>query len=205
MPPVVGDFAQRLYDRLGELTVQDANLGYPLLTYLGAIGDNLIEDLYQIIIDQPDGTPGWGILLDPLRCPVFALPWLGQLVGVTVDTTQTEANQRAQIQAVGGWYRGSVGSMLAASKPFLSGTKFSQLVERYGGDAYAILYITHSAETPADPTAMQNAVLAQKPAGINLTFANVVGQLWGDVKTNWPTWTNVKSNYPLWNDVRNGP
>lgn len=205
VPSDLGPWGARLYAKLGDLTAPDQGLGYPLVTYIKALADQGYEDLYAIITDQDDGTPGWAILLDPLRCPAIALPWLGQFVGVAVDTTLSEANQRAQIQAVGGWYRGSVPSMLAAAKPFLSGSKFTQMVERYAGDAYQILYITHTAETPSDPTAMQAAVIAQKPAGIILTFSNVVGLLWGDVKTEWPTWAAVKANYATWNDVRNGP
>lgn len=202
--PVLDTFAANWYTRLGDMTTPDANNAYALANFLKSIGTSQ-QDIYDIVVDQPDGTPGWGILLDPVRCPAVALPWLGQLVGVSVDTTQNEAAQRAQIIAVGGWRRGQVASMLAASKPFLTGTKYSLLVEKYGGDAYAILYVTHTAETPADPTAMQAAVIAQKPAGLNITFNNVVGQLWGDVKNNHATWQAVKTAYATWNDVRNGP
>lgn len=204
--PIVGSWAQRLYDRLGSLQRNvDAANGWPLLTYLGAIGDNEMQLVEDLVVDRDSGINGWAILFDANTCPAYALPWLGQLVGVTVDTTLNETAQREQIVAVGGWRRGSPDSMLNAAKPYLSGLKFTQMVERYGGDAYQILYITHTAETPADPTAMQDAVIAQKPAGIILTFANFAGQSWGDLKTlHGPTWQDVKNNYALWNDVRNG-
>lgn len=203
-PPVVGSWAQKLYDRLGPITIPDAANGWPLKTFIGAIGDNFMQDIEDLVTDQEDGTPGWAILLNPDTCPAYALPWLGQLVGVKVDTTLNVTFQRQQIEAVGGWYRGSPNSMINASKPYLTGTKFVQLVERYGGNAYEILYITHTAETPtgAQLAAMQAAVIAQKPAGINLTFANYLGATWGDIKSGYATWQAVKNNFAFWNDVK---
>lgn len=200
--PIVGTWAQNLYDRLGPIKDQDAALNWPLLTYVGALGDKLMQDINDLVVDQPDGTPGWAILLSPATCPLYALPWLGQLVGVSVDTSLAEVFQRNQIANVGGWYRGSPNSMVNASKPFLSGTKFVQLVERYGGNAYELLYITHTSETPTDPTAMRAAVVAQKPAGINITFASYVGATWADIKAGYATWQAVKNNFAFWNDVK---
>lgn len=205
--PVVGTWAQRLYDRLKPIHDKDASRGYPFLLYIGAMGDNLMQQIEDLSVDQSDGTPGWSILLNPYTCPAYALVWLGQLVGVTVNPAYNEADQRSQIIAVGGWNRGSVASMLAAAKPFLTGTKFTAMVERYTGDPYQILYVTHTAETPtADPglTAYKNAVIAQKPAGIGLTFATHVGQSWADMQAAHTTWTAVRSFYPTWNDVVNG-
>lgn len=203
MPPIVGDWAQRLYDRLAPVHQQDAALGYPFLIYLGAMGDKLMEDIDFLVSDSDIG-PGWSRLFDTGTCPSYALPWLGQIVGVRVNPLLSDLDQREQIREVGGWSRGTPGSMLAAAQPYLTGTKFTLMIERYGGDAYQILYITHTAETPADPTLMEAAVIAQKPAGIVLTFANYVGQTWGDVKSGNATWQDVKNNFALWNDVRNG-
>lgn len=203
--PIVGSWTERYYRSIEQLTAKDESLGWPLLTYLGAIGGVTHQDIDDLVKDQPDGTPGWGVILDPVRCPAYALPWLGQMVGVVVDPNLSVANQRLQVIAVGGWYRGSPNSLINAAKPYLSGTKYVALVERYTGDAYQVLFVTHSAETPVDPTAMRNAVIAQKPAGIVITFQDYLGQTYAQLKASThTTYTLVKSFYANYDLVRRG-
>lgn len=201
--PVVGSFAEAVYAQLFPYTSQDEKLGWPLLIYLGAICDSA----FQIVDDlgrDSGGVVGWGKLLDPTTCPDYALPWLGQLVGVDVDQTLSVPNQRLQIQSVAGWSRGTPASIIAAAQAYLSGTKFVSLQERFSGNAYWLGINTHTAETPADTTAMIAAITAVKPAGIIL-FLNVTpGQTFGAMLAHDLTFQGTKTNWPTFDDLRHG-
>lgn len=201
--PVVGAWAERVYADLGPYTSQDEALGWPLLIYLGAIGDKFFQQIDDLARDQ-GSVVGWGNMMNPNTCPAYALPWLGQLVGVVVDTTLSEANQRAQVIAAAGWQRGTPASIIAAAQLYLSGTKFVSLQERYGGNAYALNIITHTGETPADTSAMVAAVKAVMPAGMIVTFATYVGQTYAQLKAAYATYTAVKAAYATYDDVRHG-
>lgn len=201
--PVVGAWAERAYAGLGPYTEQDEALGWPLLIYLGAVGDQMFQEMDDLGRDQ-GSIIGWGNVFNPSLCPAKALPWLGQFVGVEVDTTLSEANQRAQVAAAAGWQRGTPASIISAVQLYLTGTKYVSLQERFGGNAYALNIITHTAETPVDTTAMVNAVKAVIPAGFLLTFATYVGQTYAQLRTTYATYTAVKAAYATYDDVRHG-
>lgn len=201
--PIVGSWAEQVYASLEPYTGQDEVLGWPLLIYLGAIGDSQFQVVDDLARDDGDRV-GWSKIMDVNLCPAFALPWLGQLVGVVVDTTLSEANQRLQIAATAGWFRGTVAAMTAAAQLYLTGTKYAIVQERLGGDAYSIGIQTHTSETPADTTAMLVAIKAVTPAGMLLTLNIFIGQTWGQLKTHSPTWTAVHSDWGTWDGVRHG-
>lgn len=197
---MVGVWAERAYATLFPYTAPDESLGWPLLIYLGAIGDVLFQEM-----DDLGRTPnGWGDVMNVNTCPVQALPWLGQLVGVQVDTNLSEANQRAQVKAAAGWQRGTPASIIAAVQRYLTGAKYVLLQERFGGNAYALNIVTHTAETPADLTAMKNALLEVVPAGMIVTFANYLGQTYADLKAHFATYAAVTAAYATYDDVRHG-
>lgn len=198
--PVVGSWAERAYANLGPYTTQDAALGWPLLVFLGAIGD----ELFQEMDDLGRTTNGWGDVMNPHTCPVYALPWLGQFVGVVVDTTLSEANQRAQVIAAAGWQRGTPASIIAAVQRYLTGSKYVLLQERFGGNAYALNIVTHTAETPADTTLMIAAAKAVIPAGMITTFTTYIGQTYADLKAHYATYAAVTIAYATYDDVRHG-
>ena len=66
-----------------------SNNPIPAATGLQAIDD--------IIRDTPY-DPGYSILLDINRCPTYALPWLGQFVGVRFLMVQPDSVMRQRIQ-----------------------------------------------------------------------------------------------------------
>lgn len=201
--PVVGAWAERAYAALAPYTGPDEAFGWPLLIYLGAIGDQFFQMMDDLGRDQGD-VVGWGNVMNPNTCPAYALPWLGQFVGVVVDTTLSEANQRAQVIAAAGWQRGTPASIIAAVQRYLTGAKYVALQERFGGNAYALNIITHTAETPVDTTEMMNAVKAVIPAGFLLTFATYIGQTYLQLRTNYATYLAVRTAYATYDDVRHG-
>jgi hypothetical protein len=166
-----------------------------LLAWLDGPGQ-ILQVLDSLIRDTTT-DPGWSILLDVDRCPDYALPWLGQLVGVRFDSTLTDPVQRrAAIRNRSGFARGSVAAIRSAAQRFLTGTQRVDIAERDTGPyhltvtvyqsqmtglSYAdlgALYPTYAALTAAFATyagfsaqtvALTSALLAAKPAGLLLT------------------------------------
>jgi len=191
-------FADRLYWMLGPLAGQDPAYGWALLILCNAVGQ-MFQELEDLARDSPDG-PGWSALLDITRCPDEALPWLAQFVGVRLLPDSSPADQRARILATDGWRRGTPAALVSATQATLTGTKRVTLRERDGGDAYALRVQTLTGETP-DPTATQNAILSQKPAGLVLTYQTIPGQDYTTLKTAKANYAAVKSSYATYTGV----
>jgi hypothetical protein len=200
--PVVGEVAEEMYRRMGPVTDQDEVLGWPLLTYVGAFCDTYLQDIDDLSSDQPT-YGGWGGIMNPDTAPLYALPWTAQFVGVRYNSALSQADNIALIKEPTGWKRGSPQAIIAAIKPFLTGSKSVVLTERYTGDAYKVLVTTQTGECPNVP-AMQAAALAQKPAGILMTFSAVLGQLYSQLKTAQATYAAAKAAYVNYTAMRNG-
>jgi len=85
---------------------------YPLYTWINTFS-NLLDTIDGLSRDNIDFTevasnanlnnmvpPGWSQIMDVNRCPVYALPWLAQLFGVTLvaDSTLSSSAQRTAWQ-----------------------------------------------------------------------------------------------------------
>lgn len=196
--------ADRLYQgELAPLAYDDPSHNGSLRTLVDAVG-GMFQQVATLAED--DGRlPGWSILLDVDRCPGYALPWLGQFVGVTVDATLDEAGQRDQIRNESGMARGTPAAMIAAAQRFLTGNKTVYMIERDASvcasePAYGLKMMTRTDETP-DQAAVLAALTAAKPAGIILEYELIDGQTWQDVIDNYPTWADVIATYATWQDV----
>lgn len=135
-PPSAATFAaatDELYDALGPIpTLGDGDeaAGWPLRRYIDGLGQ-ILQRIIDLSADTPTGEPGWSIILDPARCPTYALPWLAQLVGVRFTAAQdTDARQRAAIRAEQGFNRGSIAALEAAIAPYLAAGSLPVIVER---------------------------------------------------------------------------
>lgn len=185
-----------LYNELGPLTAGDDALGYPLRTYVDTAAGQILQDLDDLVRDTPAG-PGWSQAMDPDRAPTAALGWLGQFIGVLVDTSLSDPDQRTQIKTESGFARGTVGAIKAAAEKHLAAGQYATITERSGGNAYAlkvtvngagvqrrdyadlaVSYPTYNALAAAFPTyadfapasdQITAAINAVKPAGLVLT------------------------------------
>ena len=96
-----------LYNRIGWAKYKDTT--GVLLRWLAGMGE-MVQAIDSLCMAQnDDGTiaPGWSQVLDINRCPTAALPWLGQFVGVSVDPSQRDDQQRYAIEQEHGFARGT--------------------------------------------------------------------------------------------------
>lgn len=108
----------------------DATNGYQFLTWLDGMGkqQQLVDDLCR----DNQNFPGWSIIMDVSRCPTYALPWLGQFLGVRFNPLQivSDAAMRAAISAQGNFGRGTVAAIKAAGAQFLGPGGYINVIER---------------------------------------------------------------------------
>lgn len=195
----VGSFAQRLLDALEPMTANDPVTAAALETFLGSIGDELFQLIEDYAGDTDDGQAGWGNLLDVNLSPPEALPWLAQVVGVQLMAGLSTDDQRQQIRDLASWQRGTAASIRGAVLPYLTGTKTVIFRERdiaaYAPEpAYGLTIITQTSETP-DPTAVLNAILRQKPAGIVLNYEVLTGEDLEEVYLDFATLQTIHDDY----------
>lgn len=164
--PDYGSVADDLHDALGAWASQDEDLGWPLLTFLGGIGQTL-QWLSDLVRDSDDGRPGWSSAMDPDLIPAAGLDWLGQFTGVRFVDPTTEQGKRDGIKAHVNWNRGTPAAMRTAAQTTLTGNKTVNILERTSS-AWTMTVVTRTSETP-DAAATLKALMSQKPAGIVLT------------------------------------
>lgn len=197
--PVIGTAGAELYADLAPLAYDDENQNWALMTLAAAIGA-MLQPINDLARDTPAG-PGWSQLLDVTRCPTNALPWLAQFVGVQLTPGLTDAQWRTQIVMEAGMARGTVATMRAAAKKYLTGSQTVGILERTS-DAYNFTVVTYTSETP-DSDLVLAALTAAKPAGLVMDYLTVTGQIWQQLIDNYATWADVISAYATWQDVIN--
>lgn len=196
--PLLPSYAARLYQALQPLAYDDASQGYALAYLCKAIGA-----MYQPVCDLVEDTaagPGWSPLMDVARCPLFALPWLAQLVGVTLTDPSDDAGSRAEIRAAAGFSRGTVAAMKAAAAATLTGDDPTVIFRERDGSAYRLTVLTRTSETP-DEAATLAALTAQKPAGIVLTYLTIPDWTYGDLHAAYTTYSDVHGAYTTYRGV----
>lgn len=190
------DFAQDVLDALLPMLYADVAPDTPLTDYVTGLSQPF--ELVEEWASDTDTQVGWSLLLDVDRCPLEALPWLAQLVGLRLNTALSEADQRQQLHDVSNWKRGTPGAIIGAPKPYLTGTQSVVLRERYdgsGNDApYDFEVITVASET-TDEDAVLAALTAQKPGGDRLTYVNASGPDLQYIKDNFATLQDLKNAY----------
>lgn len=176
-----------------------------LETYVGAIS-SMFEQSEDAVRDGL-GNPPFSMMFQPDTCPVAALPWLGQFVGVQPEKqSQFEtdddfyARQRQRIKDHLGFARGSAAAMLAAAGSYLTGNKTVLFRER-DGSPYHLTVVTRVAETP-DPDKVLKALTDLKPAGITLDYHTIAGRDFAEVKALNATFAAATAAYPTFNDMR---
>lgn len=195
--------AERLYSALRPLAEADEANGWALAHVCVAIARMLdtVADLSRD--DEARGRPGWAIALDPDATPAEWLPWLAQFVGVTVPVSLPEDARRLRIRETDGFKRGTPAAVRGAARQHLTGTGTVYLTERHGSP-YLVTVATVAGETPS-PAAVNAALQQQKPAGLILTHAVVVGGDFNALRDTHPDFADVTATFSDFDDLRADP
>lgn len=173
-PPPVTQIAQDAYDWLSPIQADDAARGYPLLAFLGGIGE-MFREVEQLVRARPGRDP-WQQAFNIDACPDFQVAWLGQMVGQRVSASDTPDAQRAQIKAQGGFKRGRPSTLVANVQATLTGMQRVQLIER-SADAWTMTIVTDPTETP-NTAATNAAAQSAKAAALVLTMLQSSTPFW---------------------------
>lgn len=173
----IGTHGEALYQQVAPMHGPDPDgLAHD---YIGAVTQP-VREIDELVRDTPEG-PGWSAILDVDAAPSKGLRWLGQIVGVRLRLTRSGETDAAwatyardAIRRQQGRQRGTNDAQISAVQDTLTGTRYVNLLERVGGDAYAMTLVTRTTETP-NPTTTLRTWLTQKPAGIVPTHVLTTG------------------------------
>lgn len=149
-----------------------------------------LDPLDDVVRGDDDGHhPPLALAVHAQHAPLWALPWLANLVGVEWHGDPDE-DLRALILDRPAFRRGTTAAIVEAAKATLTGTQNVLVVER-DTSPWRLSIVTLTSETP-NPTATLNAMLAQKPFGIVLTHTVTSGLTWASSTGTWaaatPDW-----------------
>lgn len=190
--PTVSHLADALYEDVGPLTDGDEARGWPLLKFCDALTAPFLQT-DEVISDREDGTEGWTVALNPNLVPAWAFPWFAQFHGVQLRPGLTDAEQRAWVSVGGGFNRGTLDGIRAATQATLTGTRHVDIYERAGG-AYRLLVTTWTSQTP-DPAATESALRAAVPAGLVVTYEARAGQSLQQLEARVATLGDIETTY----------
>jgi hypothetical protein len=203
LAPVLSAAATRLYEQLEPLAPRDSENGYAA-AYLCAAVAAPLDPLYGLFEDIE--IP-WAKLMDADMCPEWALDWLAQLAGASVEGITDVAIKRERIKGTDGQKRGTRAAIENAMKVHLTGPKNVTIVER-DTSPYHFLAITYTSQTP-DSAKVLAAIREQKPAGLQFTYrvdtgwsigemeAAYTAQTIADMHADFTTIGNLESNIPI--------
>jgi hypothetical protein len=167
-----------LYNRMGWAKHEDASGA--LVSWLSGLGQ-IVQAVDNLTVTQvADGAlaPPWSQVLDIDRCPTAVLPWLGQFVGVTVDTNSRDDEQRYAIEQEHGFSRGTPAAILAAANRYLLPGYSATLIER-DTSAYNLAITIPAVGVVGDATCGLLAGGFSTCAAVLVAFATC-GSLWSN-------------------------
>jgi hypothetical protein len=205
LAPTPGAVLDRLWERLPEHYrladegPQGAGLSdHPMYRWLAGVCRQLgdVEKLVDRFDTEVGGTSD---LTDPVTADVAWLPWLAQLVGVSLRADLTEMEARDAIRyASSGWRAGTKSAIADAAKTELTGTRFARVYDHSvytpgDGGVWDVLIVTRSTETP-NVGAVLTAVTRRgaKPAGVVLHH-RAYEAAWDTVTATYPTWNALQA------------
>jgi hypothetical protein len=204
----IKDVTQRIYDNLEPLSKPDESLGWPLLAFVNTMGE-MFQPAADLCEDGPNGEPGWSVVLDINRVADEGLDYLAQFLGLHFYIGIDAPTKRQQIRDHVSWQRGTVDSILAAVRLYLTGTKTVQLSER-DTSAYHFNVTIWQAEAPADTTALVAYVNKfAKPGGLWWTLTVNTGTppplTYKDIYDPGWTYKFIYDTFETYGDIRYVP
>lgn len=201
------------YPLLGEaMCLHDSDNGYPLLCVLDAMLCPL-QPVWDLVTDTT-GTggltlPGWAQAANPATLPSALLPWLGQMVGYTVDASLTDAVNRANISGLARWHRGQASVVAAVAASRLPVGSRVDYLER-DPDANTLHVIVYpSQSTTAQRATAKAALLRALPAHITLLWEERAGETYAQIRAHVTapgqpdTYAGLTTVFPHYSDSTN--
>lgn len=146
------------------------------------------------------GDRPWQPAFDLDTTPIPA--WLGSITGTPVPGGLSLDAQRAYVRDRPAARRGTPRAMRAAVRATLRGSQRVNLVERDGGDAYALRVQVYAAEV-LDAAATEQAARSQKPVGLVLTVETLTGATYAHMRDlHGPSYADFTARYPTYADAR---
>jgi hypothetical protein len=212
--------SRELYEQLGPLTYPDPENGWALACLLEgwcAVAA-LLEDGMRP--EPGTGEPPWAKIVDPARCPWWALRWCGQLYGMRLapmlgpwerPDAATEARWRQEITERRRWRRGTAPTLLAIARSHTrpDSDQRVQMRLRYNpalGAAVDAPWHIQVTIRASDLIAGQSDAATREhveasPAGVVMHVVIADRPTWDDLVDERSTWTAVGTAYGTWNDV----
>lgn len=162
--PVVSDAADRVYDSpaLRPYRHGDGDDNGWILLHMCEAAVRTLRKAEDALRHDDQGS-GWRRMLDPDRCPAWALDWLRQHVGLDrFPPDFTEQQKRDMIRDSPRFRRGTVPMIVKAAGLHLTGTKTVYLSPRHGGSRRYRTAVLES-EAP-DQQRVLDELKVQKPA-----------------------------------------
>ncbi|WP_026912331.1 hypothetical protein [Patulibacter minatonensis] len=203
--------AELVYRRLGPWTYPDADNGFALAALVDAITSvaGWVDEVARV---------GYEALLDPARCPWWALRWCGQAYGVRLlprlqpferPTAAIESAWRQEIASRPRWRRGHPDTIIAAARRHMAPGGAVTLRERYdpalGASVDAPYHfqvrIRASDVLPGHNDLIVRDVLAAKPVRLIAHIVIADDQTWDDLVDERSSWNATVTAYPTWNDA----
>ena len=199
--PTLGSFGTILNTELDPMSYDDPLYGYPLMTFMGAVGTG--GDEVNDLVRETDIRPGWGLMFDVDNVPSKWLPWLGQFSGTSIDPALNDNAARAIVAARAGFTRGRPSTITNIAKGYLTGTQYVLLEERYNGDPYTYSVIVQTDQV-TDAAQLNAALTAAKPAGLNFNLYIVDVLVYSELQAISGTYAGVLTHYPTYRDMHGG-
>lgn len=213
--PALTVTGQEIYDSLAPLAesptpgMSDAENGYAMAILSQAFA-SMVDPVSAIVREQPDGTPGYGILFNPdaLAANGLAqwLPWVAQFLGdsAAVQAASSVEDQVSLVKNPQNFYRGLPATIIAAVKATLTGNQTVVFNQYYGSDPNRISVNTYVEETP-DPTATFRVLRAVTPAWIVPTYAAVESGTYAVLDASHSTYAEMQAAHTDYADIAANP
>jgi len=191
---------ERFHERVEPIQplARDANYGYAFAN----LCEGMMRPYAQVaeLVDPEDPYEPWTPLFYLDITPDWALPWVGQIVGVPIPATATPEEARRLIREQSFQDIGKPKAIADALRPTLTGAQTIWMRERDGGDPYRLEIVTLVSETP-DPAASLAALEPQIPAGIVLSFVQVEGWDYQQMETEGGDYTGLDTTFDEYSEM----
>lgn len=197
--PVVSAAAERAYASLPAYQKDEGDDSGWVMLHLCEAAVRTAQKATDVLRHDETGS-GWRRMLDPDRCPAWALDWLRQYIGQDrFPPDFTEQQKRDTIRDAPRLRRGTAPMIRAAAGAFLTGTKTVIFVQRHGGSRRYTTAVR--ADEAPDQQRVVDELTIQKPATFIWSHFFVGSGGWGDVEATHLDWAEVEADFAGWDEV----